>query len=108
MLLLGLLALLISFFHLHPTPPRRDLLILLLPPLVILVAVSSKTGFSDHFRYVLPIFPFAFIRLGDFCLSARTSMKNKGPLEDPTVTHGGNRGESLKKKQEFSCPPPEM
>jgi 4-amino-4-deoxy-L-arabinose transferase-like glycosyltransferase len=41
----------------------RDTLILLTPPLVIFCVVSAKTGFSEHFRYVLPCFPFLFIWL---------------------------------------------
>jgi 4-amino-4-deoxy-L-arabinose transferase-like glycosyltransferase len=41
----------------------RDTFILLTPPLVIFCVVSSKTGFSEHFRYVLPCFPFLFIWL---------------------------------------------
>jgi hypothetical protein len=35
-----------------------------LPPaaaVAILVLVSSQTGFSVHFRYVLPMFPFVFV-----------------------------------------------
>ena len=39
----------------------RDLFILLFPPLVVFAVVSSKTGFSEHFRYVLPCFPFLFV-----------------------------------------------
>lgn len=39
----------------------RDEMLVLVPPLVILLLVSSQTGFSIHFRYVLPIFPFLFI-----------------------------------------------
>lgn len=34
---------------------------LLIPLFAILALVSSQSGFSHHFRYVLPIFPFAFI-----------------------------------------------
>lgn len=39
----------------------RDGLILLAPAIVVLVLVSSQTGFSRYLRYVLPVFPFAFI-----------------------------------------------
>lgn len=39
----------------------RDELLLLAPLVAILVLVSSQTGFSIHFRYVLPVFPFLFI-----------------------------------------------
>ena len=39
----------------------RDLMVLLVPPLVIFAVCSAKNGFSEHFRYVLPCFPFAFV-----------------------------------------------
>jgi 4-amino-4-deoxy-L-arabinose transferase-like glycosyltransferase len=39
----------------------RDEFILLFPALAIFIVVSAKTGFSEHFRYVLPCFPFAFV-----------------------------------------------
>jgi 4-amino-4-deoxy-L-arabinose transferase-like glycosyltransferase len=39
----------------------RDEMVLLAPLVVILVFVSSQTGYSHHLRYVLPAFPFAFI-----------------------------------------------
>jgi hypothetical protein len=38
-----------------------DQFILLLPAVVIFIVVSSKTGFNEHMRYVLPAFPFFFI-----------------------------------------------
>jgi len=41
--------------------PWRDELVLLAPIAVVLTLVSSQTGFNHHMRYVLPIFPFAFI-----------------------------------------------
>ena len=39
----------------------RDEMIVILPAAVVLVLVSSQTGFNQHMRYVLPIFPFVFI-----------------------------------------------
>jgi hypothetical protein len=42
----------------------RDEFVLLVPAIVILAFVSSQTGFSEHMRYVLPIFPFFFIWIG--------------------------------------------
>jgi hypothetical protein len=39
----------------------RDEFILLAPAIIILAFVSSQTGFSEHMRYVLPIFPFFFV-----------------------------------------------
>jgi hypothetical protein len=38
--------------------------VLLAPAVVILAFVGSQTGFSEHMRYVLPIFPFVYIRIG--------------------------------------------
>lgn len=34
------------------------------PPLALFCLVSSQDGFSQHFRYVLPIFPFLFVFAG--------------------------------------------
>jgi hypothetical protein len=42
----------------------RDEFILLAPAVVIRAFVSSQTGFSEHMRYVLPIFPFVFVWIG--------------------------------------------
>jgi len=39
----------------------RDTLVLLSPLLVLLVFVSANSGINRHLRYMLPIFPFAFI-----------------------------------------------
>lgn len=39
----------------------RDEFALILPPAVVLLLVSSQTGFNHHMRYILPIFPFGFI-----------------------------------------------
>lgn len=60
---------------------RRDELILLAPAIVVLVFVSSQTGFSHHFRYVLPCYPYIVVWLsktGRFFEQASdpTSMNN--------------------------------
>jgi hypothetical protein len=39
----------------------RDEFILLFPAITIFAVVSSQTGFSEHLRYVLPVFPFVFV-----------------------------------------------
>ncbi len=39
----------------------KDTFILLTPAIVIFTVASMKCGFSEHFRYVLPCFPFVFI-----------------------------------------------
>ncbi len=55
------LAIGVSFLVRGYCASRRDEMVVLAPFLVILIFVSSQTGFSHHLRYVLPIFPFAFI-----------------------------------------------
>ena len=35
--------------------------VVLAPALAVLILVSSQDGFSGHFRYVLPVLPFAFV-----------------------------------------------
>ncbi len=39
----------------------RDEVLIVVPGLVILALVSSQTGFSVHFRYILPAVPFAYV-----------------------------------------------
>ena len=58
---LGLLALGVGLFGRGYAASWRDELVLLAPAAVVLALVSSQTGFSHHLRYVLPVFPFAFI-----------------------------------------------
>jgi hypothetical protein len=53
----------------------KDEFVVLCPAVIILAFVSSQTGFSEHMRYVLPVFPFVFIwasRVGKACGSRRT------------------------------------
>jgi 4-amino-4-deoxy-L-arabinose transferase-like glycosyltransferase len=66
---LGILALVMRVIHLIPSSIEggtgwgqlRDEFILLFPAIVIFALVSSQTGFNEHFRYVLPSFPYFFI-----------------------------------------------
>ena len=39
----------------------RDELILVIPAVVVLVFMSYHTSLNKHFRYVLPLYPFAFV-----------------------------------------------
>lgn len=39
----------------------RDEVVLLTPSTIVLILVSSQTGFNHHLRYVLPAFPYIFI-----------------------------------------------
>ncbi|HVA49379.1 MAG TPA: glycosyltransferase family 39 protein [Pirellulales bacterium] len=69
----------------------RDEFVLLLPAAVILVLVSSQTGFNHHLRYVLPIFPFVFIwigRLGRLFADA-TERHRVRSLPESAERHGG-------------------
>lgn len=52
----------------QPTASLRDEFILLFPAATIVLVVSSKTGFSEHMRYVLPAFPFFFVAISGNCL----------------------------------------
>lgn len=63
---------------------RRDELFLLAPAIVILAFVSSQTGFSEHMRYVLPIFPFFFVWIGS--LGKKSCISHKILDNTPGVT----------------------
>lgn len=59
--LLMLLACLVGLLRWGYAASWRDELVLLAPIIVVLTLVSSQTGFNHHLRYVLPIFPLAFV-----------------------------------------------
>ncbi|MDR1957657.1 MAG: hypothetical protein LBQ54_01180 [Planctomycetaceae bacterium] len=58
---LFLLAVFCTFFQKGYNASWRDEMIILLPGIVLLVFVSSQTGFSVHSRYIIPALPFFFI-----------------------------------------------
>jgi hypothetical protein len=62
--LLLLLAVALKLLRAGPAVRLRDELVVLAPLVLILVFVSSQTGFNHHLRYVLPALPFAFIWVG--------------------------------------------
>ena len=65
-----------------------DELVLLGPPAIILIVVSSKTGFNHHMRYVLPCFPFLFVWIGQTGLLFRNlsnSDSDSNGLGNPTA-----------------------
>jgi hypothetical protein len=47
---------------------RHEYLVLFIP-LLLLLFVSSQTGFNHHLRYLLPAFPFVFVWLGQLARS---------------------------------------
>jgi len=55
------LALAVSLFGKGYSAPWRDESVVLAPVAAVLLLVSSQTGMNHHMRYVLPVFPFAFI-----------------------------------------------
>jgi len=56
-----LLSIGLRAFGLDGLKLRRDEILLVLPALTFLCLASSQTGFTDHLRYVLPMFPFVFV-----------------------------------------------
>jgi len=57
-------------------PKWADELVLLAPAAVVLVLVSSQTGFSRYIRYVLPVFPFVFIWIGSVACGIGSFARN--------------------------------
>ena len=55
------LAVGVTIFGRGYNAPWRDEMVVLAPGLVILIFVSSQTGFSVHSRYIIPALPFFFI-----------------------------------------------
>jgi len=85
--LLGLMsvATLLASKQKKPRIAFRDGVILLTPPLVIFAVCSVKNGFSEHFRYVLPCFPFVFIWIG--CFAPIALKVNRKFLDRSRVYH---------------------
>lgn len=94
---LAILLLIGRSLRLMPSTDWRNELILLAPPMIIFVVVSSKTGFSHHMRYVLPCFPFLFIWL--------TQINHLRPSKRISDTGGEPSAESDSKlKTRFAFP----
>lgn len=58
---LVVLAIGITIFGRGYSASWRDEMLVLVPFVVILIVVSSQTGFSVHSRYILPALPFLFV-----------------------------------------------
>lgn len=54
--------------------------ILLLPPGLLIVFVSSQNGFSRHYRYILPAAPFLFVWCGSVAKAALQNVCTIAPL----------------------------
>jgi len=94
--LLGLLTLLITLCSSRPAPHNSQLIphwkddvVLLFPALLIFTVCSAKTGFSEHFRYVLPCFSFLFIFLSRIATRRTEELQkvNKIFLDEPKSCH---------------------
>ncbi len=59
--LLALTATVLTFLRRYRVAAWADELFLIAPLISLLIFISSQSGFSIHFRYVLPIFSFLFI-----------------------------------------------
>jgi hypothetical protein len=59
--LLALLAAFLGLTRRGYAASWRDEIVVLAPALLVLTFVSAQTGFNHHSRYVLSIFPFAFV-----------------------------------------------
>jgi len=51
-------------FKMSPRAYVRENLMLLAPPLLVFILVSSQTGFTKYSRYIIPCYPFVFIWMG--------------------------------------------
>ena len=67
----------------------RDMLVLLSPAFLILVFVSSQTGFSRHLRYVLPCFPYVFIAISHVFAALPKSAATRPPNSHSDVPSDG-------------------
>ena len=84
-LFLFLLAFFCTFFLRKFNQRMRDELVLLLPGIVLLVFVSSQTGFSVHSRYMIPALPFFFLWSCKVAKSFKPEIKTAYPKASLTV-----------------------
>jgi len=54
----------------RPAVSIRELAVLLIPPATVYVLTGSQSLFTDHMRYVLPAFPFAYVFISQVAVSA--------------------------------------
>ncbi len=78
--LLGLLAVGATIFGRYGLAHWSDEIALLLPAAILLALVSSQTGFSRNFRYVLPAFPLLFIWISKVAWYAERRPRTVGML----------------------------
>ena len=58
---LAVLALVMGTCAREYSASSRDEMVIVVPCVIILICVSSQTGFSAHSRYIIPALPFLFI-----------------------------------------------
>jgi len=59
----------LAVLHRRYSSGWRNEMTLLLPAIVILLLVSSQTGFSRYLRYALPMFPFLYIHVSRIAIA---------------------------------------
>lgn len=73
----------------------RDEVVLLVPALMVLVLVSSQTGFNHHVRYVLPAFPFLFIWISKVARVFESRNEDRARMID----EGRNQGRASRSRE---------
>ncbi len=68
---LAALALYLAIAEPRCRASARNEWFLLVTPIIVLLLVSSQTGFNKHLRYVLPAFPFLFIAISRVAVAFR-------------------------------------
>ncbi len=63
----------------------RDEIVILLPGIVLLIFVSSQSGFSIHSRYVIPALPFFFVWISKVGRAFTPEMKVSSPKSSRLV-----------------------
>lgn len=85
---LFLLAAATRFRHPRQSVATLDEFCLLMPAIVLFLFVSSQTGFSHHFRYMLPAYPFVIVWVSQIGrLFVRNRSGSGAASRNETATH---------------------
>ena len=79
--ILGFLTVGCTLLFWRSIPFGREEFLLVVPPVALLILVSSQTGFNHHLRYVLPVLPFVFVLVSQLsCFSRQVRLELKMPV----------------------------
>ena len=84
-ILLFLLAIFCAIFPKGYNDNWREEMIVLLPGVVLVVFVSSQTGFSIHSRYIIPALPFFLVWISKVFRAFTPEIKARSPLTSRRV-----------------------